>query len=518
MPIVTARGGFCLIEHVVRVHPSSARLPRERQLAWAIAAFAAGKASLDPAAVAMAGCRVVDNASVALAAINRPPVAAARAQALAHPRSGGATLYGLESSTRVHAQWAAWANAVAVRELDFHDTFLSVEFGHPGDCIAPLIAVAQQCGRHGEDLTRGILVAYETHVALMKSINLHVHKKDHLAHLAPGTVAGIGAMLELPAEVIFQAVNQAVHLSFSTRQSRKGEISSWKAYVPGFSGKLAIESVDRAMRGEAAPSPIYEGEDSVIAWMLDGPDAEYVVSLPAAGETPCAILETYTKAHSAEYQAQAIIDLAFELRREVDLADVKEIVLHTSNHTHTVIGSGASDPQKSDPDASRETLDHSITYILAVALEDGEWHHERSYTGDRAHRPSTVALWRKIRTVEDPVWNARYHEPNPAKRAFGGRVEIVRNDGTIASREKLVADAHPNGEAPWGWEDYVSKFDRLAGELIDTGERARFVDLSRRLASLDPDEVRVINPSMPPGAVTPNSPTGQGIFDFTSPP
>ena len=60
---------------------------------------------------------------------------------------------------------------------------------------------------------------------------------------------------------IFQAVNQAVHLAFSTRQSRKGEISSWKAYVPGFSGKLAIEAVDRAMRGEASPSPIYEGED-----------------------------------------------------------------------------------------------------------------------------------------------------------------------------------------------------------------------------------------------------------------
>ncbi len=504
-------------EHIVRVHPSSAMLPREEQLAWAIAAFAAGSAPLDPVAVSMAGCRLVDNASVALAAINRTPVAAARAQALANPRAGGATLFGLEPSTRVHAQWAAWANAVAVRELDFHDTFLSVEFGHPGDCIAPLVAVAQQCGRDGEDLTRGILVAYEVHVALMKSINLHVHKKDHLAHLAPGTVAGIGAMLGLPTEVIYQAVNQAVHLSFSTRQSRKGEISSWKAYVPGFSGKLAIESVDRAMRGETAPSPIYEGEDSVIAWMLDGPDAEYVVSLPAPDEAPRAILETYTKAHSAEYQAQAIIDLAFELRRGVDLANVKEIVLHTSNHTHSVIGSGANDPQKFDPDASRETLDHSITYILAVALEDGEWHHERSYTGERSHRPSTVTLWRKIRTAEDAIWNARYHEPDPGKRAFGGRLDIVMNDGAIVSGEKLVADAHPNGESPWSWDDYAGKLDRLAGERIDSGERGRFVDLARRLAALDPDEVGAINPSLPTGTVAPDSPTGEGIFDFAQP-
>jgi 2-methylcitrate dehydratase len=302
-----------MIEHVVRVHPSSARLPRDKQLAWAIAVFAAGNAPLDREAIAMACCRVVDNASVALAAINRNPVAAARAQALANRRPGGGTLFAAGPSIQVHAQWAAWANAVAVRELDFHDTFLSVEFGHPGDCIAPIIAVAQQCGCDGETLTRGILVAYEVHVALMKSINLHVHKKDHLAHLAPATVAGIGAMLHLSVEVIYQAVNQAVHLSFSTRQSRKGEISSWKADVPGFSGKLAIESLDRAMRGETAPSPIYEGEDSIIAWMLDGPHAEYIVSLPAAGDAPLAILETYTKAHSAEYQAQALIDFAFEI-------------------------------------------------------------------------------------------------------------------------------------------------------------------------------------------------------------
>ena len=89
--------------------------------------------------------------------------------------------------------------------------------------------------------------------ALVKAISLHKYKKDHVAHLAPATTAAIGAMLGLPTEVIFQAVNQAVHLSFSTRQSRKGEISSWKAYVPGFSGKLAIECVDRAMRGEGAP-------------------------------------------------------------------------------------------------------------------------------------------------------------------------------------------------------------------------------------------------------------------------
>ena len=95
-------------------------------------------------------------------------------------------------SIQVHAQWAAWANAVAVRELDFHDTFLSVEFGHPGDCIAPIIAVAQQCGCDGETLTRGILVAYEVHVALMSSENRAAY--NLAVHHSGGTGAFVAAM------------------------------------------------------------------------------------------------------------------------------------------------------------------------------------------------------------------------------------------------------------------------------------------------------------------------------------
>ncbi|HTY70161.1 MAG TPA: MmgE/PrpD family protein [Alphaproteobacteria bacterium] len=504
-----------MIKHRVRVHPSAAALPREAQLAWKIADVAQTTRALDDAAVELVRCRILDNAAVALAAINRPPVAAARAMALAHPRPAGATLIGLSPQMRVDAEWAAWANATAVRELDFHDTFLAADYAHPGDSIQPLIAVAQQTRRSGSDLLRAIAVAYEIHVALVKAISLHRYKKDHVAHLAPATVAGLGALLALPAAVTYQAVNQAVHLAFSTRQSRKGEISSWKAFVPGFSGKLAIEAVDRAMRGEASPAPIYEGEESVIAWMLGGPEAEYTVELPAPGEPPRGILETYTKAHSAEYQAQALIDLAIELAPQIGPVDaVDEIVVATSHHTHSVIGSGSNDPQKFDPGASRETLDHSLMYILAVALEDRQWHHENSYTQERSHRPSTVALWRKICTVEDPAWTQRYHEPDPGKRAFGGQVTIRLKDGRVIAGEKAVADAHPNGRRPWTWPDYLRKFETLAGALVTTAEHERFPELVRRLPDMSPAELVGLTPVLPDGAVTPSAPTGQGIFDY----
>ena len=88
------------------------------------------------------------------------------------------------------------------------------------------------------------------------------------------------------------------------------------------------------------------------------------------------------------------------------------------------------------------------------------------------------------------------------------------NDGTVASAEKRVADAHPNGKSPWGWDDYVAKFDRLAGERIDAEERNRFVDRAARLSTLASGEIRAINPSMPIGTVVPDVATGQGIFDF----
>lgn len=499
--------------HPVRVYPSSEPLPREEQLAWKLAALATDDAPLDEAAVRMVVNRVLDNAAVAVASLDRAPVANARSQALAHPNPRGATVFGLPNERRFSCEWAAWANATAVRELDFHDTFLAADYSHPGDNIPPLLAVAQQKGRSGRDLVRGILAAYEIHIDLVKGISLHEHKKDHMAHLCPATAAGIGALLELPTEVVYQAVQQAVHTSFTTRQSRKGEISSWKAYVPGYSAKLAIEAVDRAMRGERSPSPIYEGEDSVIAWMLGGPDARYEVPLPEPGEPRRAILESYTKEHSAEYQAQALIDLAFRLRdRLADLGDVEEIVIHTSHHTHAVIGSGSGDPQKYDPGASRETLDHSIPYIFAVALQDGRWHHVDSYTPERAARPDTVRLWRRIRTVEDPAWTARYHDRDPDRKAFGGRVEVRLRDGRTVADEQAVANAHPHGAHPFEREDYLRKFDALADGIVPPAERDRFADLAQRLPDLDAEELLGLNVQVPLENLTRHERDDRGIF------
>jgi len=502
-----------MVIHRVQVYPSKTPLPKTAQLAWKIAEVAHTAPPADAEVTEMVINRIIDNAGVALAAINRAPVANARSQALAHPRPSGATLFGIPSDERFEAEWAAWANSVAVRELDMHDTFLAADYSHPADNIPPLLAVAQLCGCTGAQLLRAIAVAYEIQIDLVRAICLHEYKKDHIAHLGPSVAAGLGALLQLDTETIYQAVQQAVHVSFTTRQSRKGEISSWKAYAPAHAGKLAIEAVDRAMRGEKSPSPIYEGEDGVIAWMLGGPGTAYDVPLPAPGEPCRAILDSYTKEHSAEYQAQAWIDLAFRLRGTIpDLKTVRQIVIHTSHHTHAVIGTGSGDPQKLDPQASRETLDHSLMYIFAAALHTGFWHHVKSYAPELVHDPVLVALWQKVRTEEDPEWTRRYHTADPREKAFGGRVVVTFADGRSLTDEIAVANAHPLGSHPLGRPGYLRKFQALTEDWVGQEERGPFLDTVQRLPHLLAAELGALNLVLLPEKLSCATRDERGIF------
>ncbi|MGY4542916.1 2-methylcitrate dehydratase [Arthrobacter sp. UYNi723] len=498
----------------VRVYKSEENLAREDQLAHKIAIVAADAVEVTPEVTEMVINRVIDNASVAIASLNRGPIVAARAQALTHApttNGKGAGVFGI--TDRVSPEWAAWANGVAVRELDYHDTFLAADYSHPGDNIPPILAVGQHVGSSGKDLIRGIATGYEIQVNLVKAICLHKHKIDHVAHLGPSAAAGIGTLLGLDVETIFQSVGQALHTTTATRQSRKGEISTWKAHAPAFAGKMAVEAVDRSMRGQTSPVPIYEGEDGVIAWMLDGPDASYEVPLPEAGEAKRAIMDTYTKEHSAEYQAQAWIDLARKLHTEhpeaTDPANVASVLIKTSHHTHYVIGSGANDPQKYSPTASRETLDHSIPYIFTVALQDGSWHHVDSYSPERAGRADTVELWNKVSTVEDPEWTRRYHSLDIAEKAFGGSVEITLADGTVISDQIAVADAHPLGARPFARQQYINKFRSLAAGLVAEAEIERFLAAAESLPDLGPGELDQLNITAAPGVIDlSNAPAG----------
>jgi len=195
------------------------------------------------------------------------------------------------------------------------------------------------------------------------------------------------------------------------------------------------------------------------------------------------------------------------MREDIDDFDgIEKIVIHTSHHTHSVIGSGANDPQKMDPKASRETLDHSIMYIFAVALQDGTWHHIDSYTPKRAGRADTVRLWHKIETTEDPEWTRRYRATDPNELAFGGRVEIFLRDGKTLEDEIAVANAHPLGARPFGRDDYIRKFRILTDGIITARESNRFLEAAQDLARLPAGDLHRLNIALPAGALKTGKP------------
>ena len=140
-----------MIIHNIKVYPSKIYLPKKKQLAWKIAEIATDNAKLNSFSIEMAINRIIDNASVAIASLNRKSVIASREMALKHPRKNGATIFGVSSKYLFDSEWCAWTNGTAVRELDFHDTFLAADYSHPGDNIPALLAVSQQKNRSGLD-------------------------------------------------------------------------------------------------------------------------------------------------------------------------------------------------------------------------------------------------------------------------------------------------------------------------------------------------------------------------------
>jgi 2-methylcitrate dehydratase len=162
-----------------------------------------------------------------------------------------------------------------------------------------------------------------------------------------------------------------------------------------------------------------------------------------------------------------------------------------------------------DPKASRETLDHSIMYIFAVALQDGFWNHETSYAPKRANRADTIRLWHKIETKEDPEWTRRYHTLDTNEKAFGARVEILFKDGSKLVDEMAVANAHPLGAKPFGRDDYIRKFQILTDGIISARESNRFIEAAQNLARLGKGELAALNVALPAGGLLESKP---GIF------
>ena len=427
------------------------------------ARYAAGvdAASLPPDVGHEVRRRILDSVGVATAAFDDDAPVAARAYAAGRASERGATIWG--TADRADPEAAGFANGVAVRFLDFNDTYLSLEPLHPSDVIPPLIALAEARGTAPRELLASIAVAYELGVNLCDAASLRARGWDHVNYIAIGVAAGAGRMLGLDAERIEHAISIATVPHAAMRQTRAGELSMWKGAAAANAARNALAAALLAEAGMTGPFHPFDGEMGFVTQLLGG---ETFDDAPLAGmrdgAPPRRILDTYVKFWPVEYHAQSAVDAALRLREELggSLDGVEHIHIDTFGASYQII---AKDPQKWDP-RTRETADHSLQYIVVAALEDGEVT-QATFDLERIRRPETLhRLQHEVSLDEDPELTAGYPEGIP------NRIVVTRADGTQPACEVR----HPRGHArnPMTDEELTAKFRaNVAGRWPDAKAR-----------------------------------------------
>jgi 2-methylcitrate dehydratase len=409
--------------------------------------------------------RVIDSIGVAVAGLDGDAPAAARAYAAELPDPSGATIWG--SALRANPEVAGFANGIAVRYLDFNDTYLSREPLHPSDVIAPLIALAECRDRPLNDLLAAIATAYEVSVTLCDAASLREHGWDHVNYVGIGVACAAGQLLGLPVERIEHAISISTVPHAAMRETRAGELSMWKGTAAANAARNALFATLLAEKGMTGPARPFEGEMGFVRQVLGGAgfDVEALSRLEA-NAPPRRILDTHIKFWPVEYHAQSAVDAALQFPEGFlrDPDKIKSIEIDTFDAAYQII---AKDPEKWDP-KTRETADHSLQYIVVAALLDGEVT-TRTFEPERFRDPRTLDILRERVTVrEDPELSAGYPE------GILNRITVTTTGGDREVRQVR----HPRGHArnPMTDEEVVAKYrsnaeGRLGAERAASVER-----------------------------------------------
>jgi 2-methylcitrate dehydratase len=400
--------------------------------------------------------RVLDSVGVAISALDEEAPVAARTYAEGSNDPAGATVWG--SEIRANPEVAGFANGVAVRALDFNDTYLSKEPLHPSDVVAPLAALAQRRELGGRELIRAIAVAYEVSVTLCDAASLRAHGWDHVNYITVGVACGAAAMLGLAPSGIEQAIAMATVPHAAMRQTRVGELSMWKGAAAADAGRHALFASLLADAGMTGPYEPFEGQMGFVRQLLAGePFDEAVLWRLEATAPPTRILDTYVKYWPVEYHAQSAVDAALQFPVEVvgDVTRIASIEIDTFDAAYQII---AKDPEKWDP-RTRETADHSIQYIVVAALMDGEVT-KRTFDLERIRDPVTLDVLRDRTTVRENLeLTAGYPEGIP------NRITVT----TVTGDKRVREVRYPRGHArnPMTDEEVVAKYKANVAERWD---------------------------------------------------
>lgn len=345
---------------------------------------------------------------------------------------------------------AGFANGVMVRYLDCNDSYFSPGGGHPSDMIPAVLALADPLGSDGRTAVTAIVLAYEVFCRLSDQVVLGELGWDQGLFSVLGAVCGAGKVLGLSREQMRHAISLAIVPNLPLGVTRVGELSMWKGCAAASATRAAIFAAQLAQQGMTGPAEPFEASRGL--W-------EQAVGKPVrldtfgGGSEPFRIMGTLFKNYPSQIHTQGPIGLALELQPQVALADIATLRVHTY---HTALRGAALEPQKWDP-KTRETADHSIPYLVAVAFHDGAVT-PASFTEARIQDPALRPFLAKMQVEEDPAYTARF----PA--AYHCRLEVT----THAGQRLLAETAYPKGHRhnPLSDAEVETKFRRFASSVL----------------------------------------------------
>src|ERR1700704_140680 len=407
--------------------------------------------------------RLVDSLGCALGAWNEEPCTIARNVVSDFSAKHGATVFG--TSHKAPPDWAAFANGCCIRYFDYNDTYLSKEPAHPSDNFSAVLAVGESVGATGPELITAIALAYEVQCRFCDAASIRARGWDHPTYGAFSTALACAKLMKLDSERTRHAINIAGVNCAAFRQARVGELSHWKGVAFANAARHGVYAALLARAGMTGPAPIFEGQMAF--------EKQLGVSLGNVGEkfrgAPEMILNTSIKFWPAEYHSQSAIEAALSLREEVgDPAKVKSMTIESHDASVDIIGS---EPEKWKP-ATRETADHSLPYITAIALIDGEVT-SKQFEPERFADPKIWKFLENVKVERNAELSAMYP---------GAVANIVHVDLADGRRLTKRVD-YPLGHAknPLKDSEVESKFRSLVEPAIGEERARKIVDLVWRL-------------------------------------
>jgi 2-methylcitrate dehydratase len=417
---------------------------------------------LSPGAVKEAKRHIIDSLGCAMGGATSEPATIARKIA---PASGGASAARLLGDGRATTpEAAAFANTAMIRFLDANDTYISRGSGHPSDMLGAILAAAELAGASGTEFLLATVLGYEVFGALANQVSLRDRGWDQGVFVAPASAAGAGLLLGLSLPQMADAIAIAVTASVATRQTRAGELSMWKGCATAAAAKAGLFAAQLAKAGMTGPTAAFEGRHGL--W--EQVTGAFELGALGGGGRPFAIERTNVKFFAAEYHAQAPLAVALALRDKVRAEEIEALEVQIYAMAHSEIGS---EPAKWDPQ-TRETADHSLPYMLAVALVDGRIT-PASFEPKRYLDPALRPLMNRIRVTESPELTRRFPRELPSQ------IDVTTRSG----RRYTERAEYPKGHAenPMTDADVEAKFRDLSEDVMGRAQAAGALETLWRL-------------------------------------